>query len=219
MVSVPESRGYPFRVKHFGIGWALFRFYCRIVARDWYRRPPFLPLPPSNYLRWRLHTAYGSERPQFATVFRDLWQFGGWLRDFPTAPAVDRRLHARRAGKSGAEGRWSGRQGSRSDRRGGVRRLGRIPIGSGETAAAPLTASKTPDLSENLISSTIRHVSAIHPHTQPAWSATRCAGPFASAFNRGLISNLPRHLPHLNQLHRALAARIAEIETQPHQRP
>ena len=28
-------------------------------ARDWYRRPPFLPLPPESYLRWRLDTAYG----------------------------------------------------------------------------------------------------------------------------------------------------------------
>ena len=29
--------------------------------RDWYRRPPFLPLPPADYVRWRLHTAYGDE--------------------------------------------------------------------------------------------------------------------------------------------------------------
>ena len=28
-------------------------------ARDWYRRPPFLPLPPKSYLRWRIETAYG----------------------------------------------------------------------------------------------------------------------------------------------------------------
>jgi len=28
-------------------------------ARDWYRRPPFLPLPPRSYLEWRLDTAYG----------------------------------------------------------------------------------------------------------------------------------------------------------------
>lgn len=27
-------------------------------ARGWYRRPPFLPLPPAEYLEWRLHTAY-----------------------------------------------------------------------------------------------------------------------------------------------------------------
>ena len=28
-------------------------------ARNWYRRPPFLPIPPRDYLRWRLETAYG----------------------------------------------------------------------------------------------------------------------------------------------------------------
>lgn len=28
-------------------------------ARDWYRRAPFLPLPPREYVRWRMETAYG----------------------------------------------------------------------------------------------------------------------------------------------------------------
>lgn len=31
-------------------------------ARGWYRRPPFLPLPPAEYLEWRLHTAYRDAR-------------------------------------------------------------------------------------------------------------------------------------------------------------
>lgn len=35
-----------------GAAWA-FR------ARGWYRRPPFLPLPPREYVRWRMETAYG----------------------------------------------------------------------------------------------------------------------------------------------------------------
>jgi hypothetical protein len=29
-------------------------------ARDWYRTPPFLPVPPAEYLAWRLYTAYGA---------------------------------------------------------------------------------------------------------------------------------------------------------------
>jgi hypothetical protein len=29
--------------------------------RHWYRRPPFLPLPSAEYMRWRLHTAFGDE--------------------------------------------------------------------------------------------------------------------------------------------------------------
>lgn len=28
-------------------------------AKDWHRRPPFLPLPSKEYLRWRMETAYG----------------------------------------------------------------------------------------------------------------------------------------------------------------
>ena len=28
-------------------------------ARGWYRRMPFLPLPPPSYLRWRMETAFG----------------------------------------------------------------------------------------------------------------------------------------------------------------
>jgi hypothetical protein len=35
-----------------GAAWA-FR------ARDWFRKPPFLPFPPKSYLRWRMETAYG----------------------------------------------------------------------------------------------------------------------------------------------------------------
>jgi hypothetical protein len=33
----------------------------RFRSGGWYRRAPFLPLPPADYLAWRLHTAYGDE--------------------------------------------------------------------------------------------------------------------------------------------------------------
>ncbi len=36
-----------------GLAWAARR-------RGWWRRPPFLPLPPASYLRWRMETAYGA---------------------------------------------------------------------------------------------------------------------------------------------------------------
>jgi hypothetical protein len=36
------------------VGW-------RFRRRDWHRRWPFLPLPPADYLAWRLHTAFGDE--------------------------------------------------------------------------------------------------------------------------------------------------------------
>ena len=29
------------------------------LSRGWYRRFPFLPLPARDYVRWRMHTAYG----------------------------------------------------------------------------------------------------------------------------------------------------------------
>jgi hypothetical protein len=31
----------------------------RFRRSGWYRRAPFLPLPPAEYLDWRMHTAYG----------------------------------------------------------------------------------------------------------------------------------------------------------------
>lgn len=38
---------------------SLLRAAWRFRARGWWRRPPFLPLPPREYLAWRAHTAYG----------------------------------------------------------------------------------------------------------------------------------------------------------------
>ena len=40
---------------------ALLRAAWRFRARAWWRRPPFLPLPPREYVDWRMHTAYGDE--------------------------------------------------------------------------------------------------------------------------------------------------------------
>ena len=37
----------------------LLRVAWRFRRRDWQRRFPFLPLPARDYLRWRMHTAYG----------------------------------------------------------------------------------------------------------------------------------------------------------------
>jgi hypothetical protein len=38
----------------------LLRVVWRFRARSWYRRFPFLPVPPREYVRWRMLTAYGS---------------------------------------------------------------------------------------------------------------------------------------------------------------
>jgi hypothetical protein len=41
----------------------LLRVAWRFRMIGWWRRPPFLPLPPIEYVQWRLHTAYGDEHP------------------------------------------------------------------------------------------------------------------------------------------------------------
>ena len=37
----------------------LIRIAWRFRSTSWYRRFPFLPVPDSTYLRWRMYTAYG----------------------------------------------------------------------------------------------------------------------------------------------------------------
>ncbi len=41
------------------LGVDLLRVAWRFRARRWYRRFPFLPLPARDYVRWRMHTAFG----------------------------------------------------------------------------------------------------------------------------------------------------------------
>ncbi len=47
-------------------------------ARRWYRRAPFLPLPPRDYIRWRMYTAYGSE--DAVPPLEDVVRFARWRR-------------------------------------------------------------------------------------------------------------------------------------------
>lgn len=44
----------------------------RFRRRRWFLRPPFLPLPSRDYVRWRMYTAYGDERavPPVADMIR-----------------------------------------------------------------------------------------------------------------------------------------------------
>ncbi len=48
-------------LRHPGLAADLLRVSWRFRARDWWRRPPFLPLPEPKYMRWRMHTAYGDD--------------------------------------------------------------------------------------------------------------------------------------------------------------
>ncbi len=57
----------------------LLRLAWSFRARDWYRRPPFLPVPPREYLRWRMLTAYGDE--QAIPPLEDVVRFARWRRE------------------------------------------------------------------------------------------------------------------------------------------
>lgn len=43
-----------------GLMMAMLKAAWRFRARGWWRRRPFLPVPPPEYLEWRWHTAYGA---------------------------------------------------------------------------------------------------------------------------------------------------------------
>lgn len=47
-------------------------------ARDWWRRPPFLPIPPREYVRWRMHTAYGDA--DAIPPVEDVVRYAKWVR-------------------------------------------------------------------------------------------------------------------------------------------
>lgn len=52
----------------------------RVLARPgWWRRPPFLPLPAPNYLRFRLQTAYGGDGTE-PVRDEDLVSYLQWCR-------------------------------------------------------------------------------------------------------------------------------------------
>lgn len=57
----------------------LLRLAWSFRARAWYRRPPFLPLPPREYMRWRMFTAYGDE--SVIPPVHDVIRFATWRRE------------------------------------------------------------------------------------------------------------------------------------------
>ncbi len=50
-----------------------------LAEPGWWRRPPRLPLPPADYLRFRLVTAYGD--PTRAPAPSDVVSYLSWCRD------------------------------------------------------------------------------------------------------------------------------------------
>jgi hypothetical protein len=57
----------------------LLRLAWSFRRRDWFRRPPFLPVPPPEYVRWRMFTAYGDEHA--VPPVDDVVRFARWRRE------------------------------------------------------------------------------------------------------------------------------------------
>jgi hypothetical protein len=57
----------------------LLRLTWSFRSRDWLRRFPFLPLPPEEYMRWRMFTAYGDENA--VPPLDDVIRFARWRRE------------------------------------------------------------------------------------------------------------------------------------------
>jgi hypothetical protein len=53
------------------------RQWKRATPRGWWRRPPFLPRPDREYLRFRLETQYGTDG---APAAKDLATYLEWCR-------------------------------------------------------------------------------------------------------------------------------------------
>ena len=63
-------------LRHPSLGVDLLRVAWRFRRRGWFRRPPFLPLPASEYVRWRMLTAYGD--PNAVPPAEDVERYARW---------------------------------------------------------------------------------------------------------------------------------------------
>jgi hypothetical protein len=50
----------------------------RFRERGWFRRFPVLPLPAREYVRWRMHTAYGDHHT--VPPVEDVIRYAHWAR-------------------------------------------------------------------------------------------------------------------------------------------
>ncbi len=61
------------------VAFDLLRLAWSFRARDWHRRAPFLPLPPRDYMHWRMFTAYGDA--DAIPPADDVVRFARWRRE------------------------------------------------------------------------------------------------------------------------------------------
>jgi hypothetical protein len=76
-------------LRHPSLAPPLFAAAWRFRRRNWYRTPPFLPLPPDEYVAWRLHTAYGDES-HFPPA-RELARYLRWASRMRKRPGAGQR--------------------------------------------------------------------------------------------------------------------------------
>ncbi|MEO8294132.1 MAG: hypothetical protein ABI613_01375 [Gemmatimonadota bacterium] len=57
----------------------LLRTAWAFRRRQWWTKPPFLPVPDGTYLRWRMYTAYGDE--EAVPPLEDVVRFARWRRE------------------------------------------------------------------------------------------------------------------------------------------
>lgn len=68
-------------VVHPSLARDLLRVAWRFRPRDWYKRPPFLPLPDPTYVAWRMYTAYGDRHA--VPPLDDIERYARWTRRIP----------------------------------------------------------------------------------------------------------------------------------------
>jgi hypothetical protein len=68
-------------IRNPAVAGALVRVAWRFRRRQWYRRFPFLPLPAAEYVRWRMHTAYG--RDDAVPPADDIVRYARWATREP----------------------------------------------------------------------------------------------------------------------------------------
>jgi hypothetical protein len=61
------------------LGLDLLKTAWAFRKREWWKRPPFLPLPDQPYLRWRMYTAYADE--DAVPPLEDVIRFARWRRE------------------------------------------------------------------------------------------------------------------------------------------
>jgi hypothetical protein len=66
-------------IPHPSLWWTGLRQALVLAPSGWWRRPPFLPLPAPDYLRFRMETAYGGAGDQ-EPVPADLVTYLRWCR-------------------------------------------------------------------------------------------------------------------------------------------